>query len=137
MQTENIGDFIRQLREQAEMPLRKLAALLDIDQSTLSKLERGERPVSRQMLPIIAKTFKVDEKELVIKFMSKQVAYQLADEKYAKDIFKSIEGLKEDEHIKAIQEAYQTLREKDNPLRNQIKLMKIELKELLLPILSV
>jgi len=86
MQTENLGDFIRQLREQAEMPLRKLAALLDIDQSTLSKLERGERPVSRQMLPIIAKTFKVDEKELVIKFMSKQIAYQLADEKYAKDI---------------------------------------------------
>lgn len=86
MQTEKIGDFIRQLREQAEMPLRKLAALLDIDQSTLSKLERGERPVSRQMLPIIARTFKVDEKELVIKFMSKQVAYQLADEKYAKDI---------------------------------------------------
>jgi len=86
MQTENIGDYIRQLREQAEMPLRKLAALLDIDQSTLSKLERGERPVHRKMLPIIAKTFKVDEKELVIKFMSKQVAYQLADEKYAKDI---------------------------------------------------
>ena len=66
MHIENIGDYIRQLREQAEMPLRKLAALLDIDQSTLSKLERGERPVSRQMLPIIAKTFKVDEKELVI-----------------------------------------------------------------------
>ena len=86
MLTENLGDYIRQLREQAEMPLRKLAALLDIDQSTLSKLERGERPVHRQMLPVIAKTFKVDEKELVIKFMSKQVAYQLADEKYAKDI---------------------------------------------------
>jgi transcriptional regulator with XRE-family HTH domain len=86
MQTENIGDYIRKLREQAEMPLRKLAALLDIDQSTLSKLERGERPVNRQMLPIIAKTFNVDEKVLVIKFMSKHVAYQLADEKYAKDI---------------------------------------------------
>ena len=86
MQAENISDYIRQLREQAEMPLRKLAALLDIDQSTLSKLERGDRPVNRQMLPIIARTFNVDEKELVIKFMSKQVAYQLADEKYAKDI---------------------------------------------------
>lgn len=58
-------------------------------------------------------------------------------EKYAKDIFNPIEGLKEDEQIKALQKAYQTLREKDNPLRNQIKLMKIELKELLLPILSV
>lgn len=68
------------------MHLRRLAALLDIDQSTLSKLERGERPVNRQMLPIIAKTFSVDEKELIIKFMSKQVAYQLVDEKYAKYI---------------------------------------------------
>lgn len=86
MQSENIGEYIRQLREKENMPLRKLAALLDIDQSTLSKLERGERPVNRQMLPIIAKTFKIDEKVLVIMFMSKQVAYQLADEKYAKDI---------------------------------------------------
>lgn len=86
MLPENLGDYIRQLREQAEMPLRKLAALLDIDQSTLSKLERGERPINRQMLPIVAKTFNVDEKELVVKFMSKQVAYQLAEEKYAKDI---------------------------------------------------
>jgi transcriptional regulator with XRE-family HTH domain len=83
---ENIGVYIRQLRERENMPLRKLAALLDIDQSTLSKLERGERPVNRQMLPIIAETFKLEEKELVVKFMSKQVAYQLADEKYAKDI---------------------------------------------------
>ncbi len=86
MQTKNIGVYIRQLRENAQMPLRKLAALLDLDQSTLSKLERGERPVNRQMLPIIAKTFEVDEKELIVKFMSQQVAYQLADEKYAKDI---------------------------------------------------
>jgi hypothetical protein len=58
-------------------------------------------------------------------------------EKYAQAIFKPVEGLSEEEQIKAIQETYQTLREKDNPLRNQIKLMKIELKELLLPILSV
>jgi adenine-specific DNA-methyltransferase len=58
-------------------------------------------------------------------------------EKYAKDIFKPVDDLPEEEQIKVIQEAYQTFREKDNPLRNQIKLMKIELKELLLPILSV
>ena len=91
METKNLSDYIRQLREQADMPLRKLAALLDIDQSTLSKLERGERPINRQMLPIIAKTFNVDEKELVIRFMSKQVAYQLVDEKYAKDILLAVE----------------------------------------------
>ena len=61
----------------------------------------------------------------------------IAIEKYAQDIFKPIDGLSGEAQIKAIQEAYETLREKDNPLRNQIKLMQIELKELLLPILSV
>jgi transcriptional regulator with XRE-family HTH domain len=91
METKNLSDYIRQLREQADMPLRKLAALLDIDQSTLSKLERGERPINRQMLPIIAKTFNVNEKELVIRFMSKQVAFQLVDEEYAKDILLAAE----------------------------------------------
>jgi HTH-type transcriptional regulator, competence development regulator len=91
MKTAKLGDYIRQLREQAEMPLRKLAALLDIDQSTLSKLERGERPVSRQILPIIAKTFSVSEKELIVKFMSKQVAYQLINEEYAKEILVAAE----------------------------------------------
>lgn len=91
MQTENLYDYIRQLREQAGMPLRKLAALLDIDQSTLSKLERGERPINRQMLPIIAKTFNVNEKDIIVRFMSRQIAYQLADEKYAKDILTAAE----------------------------------------------
>lgn len=91
MQTENIGDYIRQLREKENMPLRKLAALLDIDQSTLSKLERGERPISRQMLPIIAKTFNVEEKELIIRFMSKQVVNQLLEEEYANEILMAAE----------------------------------------------
>lgn len=96
--SESLGDYIRTLREKADMPLRKLAALLDIDQSTLSKIERGERPVSRQMLPIIAQTFNVDEKELIIKFMSKQVASQLLNEKYAKDILIAAE--QEIEYVK-------------------------------------
>ncbi|MCX6250117.1 MAG: helix-turn-helix transcriptional regulator [Bacteroidetes bacterium] len=91
MQSENIGEYIRQLREKENMPLRKLAAILDIDQSTLSKSERGERPVSRQMIPIIAKTFGLNEKDLIVKYMSKQLAYQIADEQYANEILKAAE----------------------------------------------
>jgi transcriptional regulator with XRE-family HTH domain len=91
MKEENLGVYIRQLRENANMTLRKLSVILDIDQSTLSKLERGERPITRQILPIIAKTFNVDEKELVVKFMSKQVASQLVNEPYAKDILIEVE----------------------------------------------
>ncbi len=35
MAQQTFGETVRKLREENEMPLRKLAALLDIDQSTL------------------------------------------------------------------------------------------------------
>jgi transcriptional regulator with XRE-family HTH domain len=35
---ESFGEKVRKLREQADMPLRKLAALLDIDQFLLNHI---------------------------------------------------------------------------------------------------
>lgn len=58
-------------------------------------------------------------------------------EKHAKELFKPIDNLSEGQKIEQIKAVYEELRKKENPLRNQIKLMKIELKDLLLPILSV
>ena len=52
-------------------------------------------------------------------------------------LFLPLENLGDPEKIDRIKEVYEELRKKENPLRNQIKLMKIELKDLLLPILSV
>ena len=43
MSTETIGEKLRHIREVKELPLRKVAALLDIDVAILSKMERGER----------------------------------------------------------------------------------------------
>jgi hypothetical protein len=57
--------------------------------------------------------------------------------KLAVQEFTDIEGKTEEEQKEIILTTYQRLTEKKNPLRNQIKLMKIELKELLNPILSV
>ncbi len=45
-----IGEIIRKLREEKEMPLCKLAVLLDIDQSTLSKIERNERNANEEII---------------------------------------------------------------------------------------
>ena len=39
----SFGEYLRDKREQAGLPLRKIAAELDIDTSVLSKIERGER----------------------------------------------------------------------------------------------
>lgn len=57
--------------------------------------------------------------------------------KFAEQEFVDIENLTEEEQKEIILATYQRLTEKKNPLRNQIKLMKIELKQLLNPILSI
>lgn len=85
------GEQIRKLREDKGLPLRKIAAKLDIDQSILSKIERGERKASKDQIIQIAKIFGVDEKELLINYLSDKVLYELIDEDLAKDALKVAE----------------------------------------------
>lgn len=86
-----IGKQIRKLREDKELPLRKVAAELDIDQSILSKIERGERKASKGQIIQIAKIFGVNEKELLINYLSDKVLYELIDEDLAADALKLAE----------------------------------------------
>ena len=91
MKQETFGEFIRKLREDSNMPLRKLAAALDIDQSTLSKIETNQRQPTREMIPIIAKVFKTDIKELKVKFLAEKILYELQDEEHGLDALKVAE----------------------------------------------
>ena len=88
---ESFGNYIRQIREDKKMPLRKLAAYLDIDQSTLSKIERNERQPSKEMVPILAKVFKLDIQKLKIKFLSCRITYELSDEELGLEALKVAE----------------------------------------------
>lgn len=80
---ENFGLYIRTLREKANLPLRKLASSLDIDQSTLSKIERGERQFTSEMIPKIAKVFSIEFKELQVMFLKEKLLNDLINEKFA------------------------------------------------------
>ena len=76
------GTYIRQLREAENMPLRKLAAVLDIDTSTLSKIKRMERCANSTMVPIIAKVFQLNYAEVQILFWTDKLISELKDEPY-------------------------------------------------------
>lgn len=79
---QTFGETIRKLREDNDMPLRKLAALLDIDQSTLSKIERNERKANADIIDKLTKIFRVEKKDLQINFLSDKVAYELLEEEF-------------------------------------------------------
>ncbi|MEI7422012.1 MAG: helix-turn-helix transcriptional regulator [Prolixibacteraceae bacterium] len=70
MGTESFGNYIRRLRMEKNLPLRKVAAQLDIDTSTLSKVERGDRPISIKYLKPLSQILEIDLKEIQIKFLA-------------------------------------------------------------------
>lgn len=72
---------IKQLREEKELPLRKLAAALDIDSATYWKIEKGDRRAKKEYIPIIAELLETDKDELLTFWLADQVTEMVADEK--------------------------------------------------------
>ena len=71
---ETLGEYIHNLRKEANMTVTKLAAALDLDQSTLSKIENRKRSVPQEVLPKLAEIFNLDNKELEREYFSEKIA---------------------------------------------------------------
>ncbi|HEX7458009.1 MAG TPA: nucleotidyltransferase domain-containing protein [Ginsengibacter sp.] len=80
---DSLGNIIRKLREDKALPLRTVAAFLDIDQAILSKIERGQRKPTREQVVKLAAYFKVKENDLLVAWLSDKLVYELEDEDVA------------------------------------------------------
>ena len=80
---DSLGETIRKRREDKELPLRTVAAYLDIDQAILSKIERGQRNASREQVVKLAKFFKINETDLLVSWLSDKLVYEVANEDVA------------------------------------------------------
>jgi predicted nucleotidyltransferase len=77
MSTERIGEKLRRLRLKCGLSLRKVSASVDVDVAILSKMERGERRLTKEILQKLAKLYKHDEEELLVLFLSDKVLYEI------------------------------------------------------------
>ena len=89
---QSIGDIIRQLRVQRDLPLRKISALLDIDTSLYSKIERNERKANKEQIIKLEKFFKVKKGFLMVPYLSERIYYELAKEDCASEALKIAEN---------------------------------------------
>ncbi len=87
---KTFGEYIRKSREDIGLPLRKVAAALDIDTSILSKIERNERRATIEMIPIFAKSLKKTEKDIELQFIQSSIITDLGKLNYLKDGLKEI-----------------------------------------------
>lgn len=88
---DSLGNTIRKLREEKKLPLRTVAAYLDIDQAILSKMERGQRKLPREHVVKLAEYFKVKENDLLVAWLSDKLVYEVADEQIALKALKMAE----------------------------------------------
>jgi transcriptional regulator with XRE-family HTH domain len=100
MSTETIGEKLRQLREQNEIPLRKVAALIDIDVAILSKMERGERKLTKAVVLKLADIYKYSADKLLVSFLSDKIMYEILNEDLGEKALKVAE--KRVKYLKAI-----------------------------------
>ena len=80
---DSLGETIRKLRIEKELPLLTVAAYLDIDQAILSKIERGQRNANREQVVKLAKFFEIKESDLLVSWLSDKLVYEVADEDVA------------------------------------------------------
>jgi HTH-type transcriptional regulator, competence development regulator len=88
---QDTGRLIRQLRLEKNLPLRKIAAQLDIDTSFLSKIERNERRATKDQIIKLAEIFRVEKKYLMVPYLSEIVYQQIGDEECAKEVLRVAE----------------------------------------------
>lgn len=88
---KTLGQILKQARELESLLLRQVAAAINTDTAMISKFEKGERKPTRSQISMLAKALGIDEKELLISYLSDKVAAELAGEDVAKEALKVAE----------------------------------------------
>lgn len=85
-----LGDKIRELRTKQKLLLRQVASKLEVDTSIISKMERGERPIKKEQLAILADILKTDKEELQTLWLADQVYNVIEGHPMADEALKSV-----------------------------------------------
>ena len=85
------GEYIRLLRNKNGLTLTQLAAKLNLDSANLSKIENGKRVFDKKRLPILAKIFNLDIKNLKNEYISDLIGKHIYETNCTKQLLKIAE----------------------------------------------
>jgi len=79
----SLGEKIRTIRESKSLLLRQVAAYLEIDTALISKIERGERRLTREQVTKLVKYYNVTDEELLTLWLSDKLLDTIENEPFA------------------------------------------------------
>ncbi len=94
MKSVEFGSYIKAIRESKSIPQRIVAHKLNIDTSTLSKIELGERQVTIEMIKGLTEVLELDFRILQIKYISEKLLSEYTGQPFFKEaLIQVIENL--------------------------------------------
>lgn len=78
-----LGEKLKELREANGFVQRQVAADLQVDTAYVSKMERNEKPVSRNHLSRLSRIYKVPENDLLPIWLADKVLQLVENEKFS------------------------------------------------------
>ncbi len=91
-----LSDKLKELRGQSKLPQRKVAAALDIDTATYSKIENGKYVPSRDFVLRLAYFFEYDSEQLIKLWLADRLMDVAKDENMANEAMKLVTDLMND-----------------------------------------
>jgi len=88
-----LADKLKELRETAKQPQRRVAAALDIDTATYCKIEKGKYLPNREQVLQLSYFFKYDSEEMIKLWLADRLIDVAKDEDLAHDAFMLAEDM--------------------------------------------
>ncbi|KOH42684.1 helix-turn-helix domain-containing protein [Sunxiuqinia dokdonensis] len=90
MKSIEFGAYLKALREEKKIPQRKVAHAIDVDTSTLSKMELGERQIMIGMIKPWAEALSANFKKLQMKYISGKIIHDFNGQPFLKEALQSV-----------------------------------------------
>ena len=80
---DNLGNRLLKLREERLLTLKKVADVVQINPTLLCRIEKGQRPATKDQVIKLARFFNVNEQSLLTEWLSDKLAGELEGEPVA------------------------------------------------------
>lgn len=80
IQLNRLGQKIRELREDKGILLRQVAAFLEVDTALVSKIEKGDRKISKEQVVKIAEFLHSDKNALLTLWLADRIESVIGEE---------------------------------------------------------
>jgi len=96
-------------------PLKKVASYLNLDTSTLGKIERAERNLSETLLCSLAEIFETEQKKVLNQYYSSKVTQEIKDYPHYKEVLNIVQEQLQLYFTSTVQKPNWTEKEFENP----------------------